>query len=208
MPLYKSIAVNSHTTVKIWKIDEPFEDLIRPLELTKESQDRVDGMKSSIHQRGFLSVRHLLREFGYTDKELYYNSDGKPHLSDGRHISITHSFIFSAVVISDGEVGIDIEKQREKIKIVAEKFIGYEEQYLTDEDRDLIKKLTIIWCAKESLFKIYEPPGLSFKMNTLVIPFMLEDQSTSAWIDHEGNKLKYAINFLEFEGFSCAYATT
>ncbi|MBT8309434.1 MAG: 4'-phosphopantetheinyl transferase superfamily protein [Flavobacteriaceae bacterium] len=207
MPLYKSIAVNPSTNVKIWKIDEPYDELIKPLELTPNSHERVLGMKSSIHQRGFLSVRHLLREFGYSDKDLYYNSDGKPHLRDKKHISITHSFTFSAVIVSNNEVGIDIEKQREKIKIVAEKFIGYEEQYLTEEDPDLVKKLTIIWCAKESLFKIYEPAGLSFKMNTLVIPFMLEHESTNAWIDHEGTKLKYNIDFLEFEGFSCAYAT-
>jgi len=206
MPLYKSIAVNSQTTVKIWKIDESYEELIEPLTLKPESQDRVDGMKSGIHQRGFLSVRHLLREFGYTDTDLYYNGEGKPHLKDGKEISITHSFNFSAIIVSDKDVGIDIEKQREKIKIVAEKFIGYEDQYLCDDDEELVKKLTVIWCAKESLFKLYATQGLSFKMNTMVIPFMIDDGFTNAWIDHSDNKSRYDINFLEFEGFSCAYA--
>ena len=59
MPLYKSIVVNSQTIVKIWRIDESYEDLIKSLKLKPESQTRIDGMKSSIHQRGFLSVRHL-----------------------------------------------------------------------------------------------------------------------------------------------------
>ena len=34
-----------------------------------------------------------------------------------KHISITHSFEFAAVLISEQEAGIDIEKNREKIKI-------------------------------------------------------------------------------------------
>ena len=100
MPLYKSISVNSQTTVKIWKIEESYNDLMFPLDLKQESLDRVLGMKSQLHQRGFLSVRHLLREFGYTDQDLYYDENGKPHLKDGKHISITHSFIFSGVIIS------------------------------------------------------------------------------------------------------------
>ncbi len=205
MPLYKSITVNSQTIVKIWRIEESYDDLIKPLQLRPESQERVDGMKSSVHQRGFLSVRHLLHEFGYKDNDLYYDENGKPHLKDGKNISITHSFNYSAVIVSDSIVGIDIEKQRDKIKIVAPKFIGYEEQYLKDKDPDLVKKLTIIWCIKESLFKLFATPGLSFKMNTFVIPFMLRDDFTNAWIDYKSSKLKYDANFLEFDGFSCAY---
>ena len=80
MPLYKSISVNSQTTVKIWKIEESYDDLIQPLDLKPQSLERVLGMKSELHQRGFLSVRHLLREFGYTDQDLFYDENGKPHL--------------------------------------------------------------------------------------------------------------------------------
>ena len=64
------------------------------LTLKPESLERVLGMKSELHQRGFLSVRHLLAEFGYKDVDLFYDENGKPHLKDGKHISITHSFTF------------------------------------------------------------------------------------------------------------------
>src|SRR5690606_18134587 len=113
MPLYKTITTNSQTTVKIWQITESYEELMRPITLRDECMTRVLGMKSELHQRGFLSVRHLLAEFGYTDHDLYYDENGKPHLKDGKHISITHSFQFSAIAISNQEIGIDIEKQRE-----------------------------------------------------------------------------------------------
>lgn len=206
MPLYKTLQPNSQTTVKIWKITESYNDLLSPITLRPQSLERVLGMKSELHQRGFLSVRHLLAEFGYSDSDLFYDENGKPHLKDGKHISITHSFIFSGVIVSDDEVGIDIEKQREKIAIIAKKFVEYEFEYLVDTDAEYIKKLTVIWGIKESLYKLFATPGMLFKQHFLVIPFMLDDAKTVAWIDYKGLKKRYQTEFLEFEGFTCSYA--
>jgi 4'-phosphopantetheinyl transferase len=208
MPLYKTIQPNSQTTVKIWKITESFDDLMAPLDLKENSLERVLGMKSELHQRGFLSVRHVLRDFGYTDQDLYYNDRGKPHLKDGKHISITHSFTFSGVIISASEVGIDIEKQRHKIAIIVRKFVYYEFNYLSETDVDYIKKLTVIWGIKESLYKLFATPGMLFREHFLVIPFMLKDGETVAWIDYQDKKYRYNTHFLEFEGFSCAFVIT
>jgi len=205
MPLYKTITPNSQTTVKIWKITESFSDLLQPLTLKPESLERVSGMKSEIHRRGFLSVRHLLRSFGYTDQELFYDQYGKPHLKDGKHISISHSFTFSGVAISDSEIGIDIEMQREKIGIIANKFVDYEFNYLNRESANYIKKLTVIWCIKESLYKLFATPGMLFREHFLVIPFMLQDGETISWIDFKTKKYKFTGHFLEFEDFTCAY---
>ncbi|WP_282030384.1 4'-phosphopantetheinyl transferase family protein [Winogradskyella eximia] len=205
MPLYKSISVNSQTTVKIWKIEESYDDLFQPLDLKPHSLKRVLSMKSELHQRGFLSVRHLLREFGYTDQDLYYDDNGKPHLKDGKHISITHSFTFSGVVVSDKPVGIDIEKQREKIGVIAHKFVDYEYNYLKPTDEDYINRLTVIWGIKESLYKLFAVPGMLFKEHFLVIPFMMKDENTIAWIDYKDKKYRYNTAFMEFEGFTCAY---
>lgn len=206
MPLYKTITPNSQTTVKIWKITESYQDLMAKVNLKPVALERVLGMKSELHQRGFLSVRHLLQEFGYTDSDLFYDENGKPHLKDGKHISITHSFNFSAVIVSDLIVGIDIEKQRDKIAVIANKFIDYEFDYLNKMEGDYVKKLTVIWCVKESLYKLFATPGLSFKQHCLVIPFTLLDAETVAWIDYEDKKHRYNIHFFEFEGFTCAYA--
>jgi len=205
MPLYKTITPNSQTTVKIWKITESYDELLPLLTLKPESLERVLGMKSEIHQRGFLSVRHLLRSFGYTDLDLYYDKNGKPHLKDGKHISISHSFTFSGVAISDSEIGIDIELQREKIAIIAHKFVDYEFDYLEKESKDYIKKLTVIWCIKESLYKLFATPGMMFRDHFFVIPFMLEDGETISWIDYGDKKHRFTGHFLEFEDFTCAY---
>ncbi|MFV0540804.1 MAG: 4'-phosphopantetheinyl transferase family protein [Aestuariibaculum sp.] len=206
MPLYKTIDPNSQTTVKIWKITESFSNLMQMVVLKPESLQRVSGMKSELHQRGFLSVRCLLAAFGYTDYDLFYDENGKPHLKDGRQISITHSFNFSAVIVSDFVIGIDIEKQRNKIGLIAHKFIDYEFQYLKPDTPNYINQLTVIWCVKESLYKLFCTPGLSFKQHCLVIPISTDTQETTAWIDYNKGKHKYSIAFLEFEGFTCAYA--
>ena len=205
MPLYKTIIPNSQTTVKIWKITESYDELLQPLTLKPESLERVLGMKSEIHQRGFLSVRHLLRSFGYTDQDLYYDKNGKPHLIDGKHLSITHSFTFSGVAISDSEIGIDIEMQRDKIGIIAHKFIDYEFDYLDKSSETYIRRLTAIWCIKESLYKLFATPGMLFREHFFVIPFMLEDGETISWIDFDNKKYRFKGQFLEFEEFTCAY---
>ena len=205
MPLYKTITPNSQTTVKIWKITESFDDLMQAVKLKPKSLERVLNMKSEWHQRGFLSVRSLLELFGYEDIDLSYDENGKPYLKDGKQISITHSFHFSAIIISDTIIGIDIEKQRNKISIIAHKFVDYEFDYLDENSSDYINKLTVIWCVKESLYKLFATPGLSFKQHCLVIPISDNDTETVAWIDYEDRKYRYNIQFLEFEGFICAY---
>lgn len=206
MPLYKTITPNSQTIVKIWKITESFDELMQTVELKPKSLQRVLRMKSGIHQCGFLSVRRLMAEFGYSDVDLHYDDKGKPYLEDGKHISITHSFNYSAVILSDNLVGIDIEKQRPIITKIASKFVGYENNYLQEASSEYVKKLTVTWCAKESLYKLFATPGLSFKNNILIIPFTLEEGSTVCWIDHSEKKHRYMTHFFEFDGFTCAYA--
>lgn len=205
MPLYKTITPNSQTIVKIWKIEESYEELLQPLDLKSNSLERVLRMKSELHQRGFLSVRHLLRDIGYTDQNLYYDANGKPHLKDGKHISITHSFTFSAVIVSNSEVGIDIEMQRDKIGRIAHKFIDYEFQYLEKESDCFVRRLTVIWGIKESLYKLFATPGMLFREHFLVIPFMIGDDETVSWINYNNKKYRFNASFLEFEGFTCAY---
>ncbi|MBZ9651523.1 4'-phosphopantetheinyl transferase family protein [Psychroflexus montanilacus] len=206
MPIYKRITVDEHTTALIWKIEEPLEFLENGVKLSDYCRERYDGMKSMIHKKGFMSIRHLLQNFGYTDFDLSYDEKGKPHLKDGKHISITHSFEFTAVIVSDKKVGIDIEKQRDKIKLIAPKFTPIEEYKALGEGEDLIRKLTIVWGAKESLYKLYGKRGLLFLHDIFVEDFDISEQKTTARVTHNQNITYYTLNFLEFENFTCVYA--
>ena len=80
MPLYTSFTVAKNTQVLVWKITESYNELFRAVQLKDFCMARLEGMRSESHQRGFLSVRMLLQTAGYTDFDLYYNDDGKPHL--------------------------------------------------------------------------------------------------------------------------------
>jgi phosphopantetheinyl transferase len=55
-----------------------------------------------------------LQEASYNDFDLSYDELGKPHLKDGKHISITIP-ISSQPIISDQTVGIDINCNVKKI---------------------------------------------------------------------------------------------
>jgi len=207
VPLFKTITPNATTQVYIWKVEESLEELSQNVNLTPHCKARFESMKSELHRRGFLSIRHLLHVAGYTDQDLYYTENGKPHLHDGWHISITHSYNFTAIIVSDAvEVGIDIEMQRDKILRIASRFTPLKEYRTLANDDAVIRKLTIVWGAKESLYKIYGVKGLSFLQHINVTDFDFDDQKTDAVINYHGNQSKYDINFLEFEGFTCVYA--
>ncbi|MEC8832562.1 MAG: 4'-phosphopantetheinyl transferase superfamily protein, partial [Bacteroidota bacterium] len=191
----------------IWKVTEPEDELSKDVELTQHCQNRMDGMKSEDHRRAFLSIRHLLAKAGYVDRDLYYDDFGKPHLKDGKYISITHSHNFTGIIVSESdEVGIDIEMQRDKILRIAHKFTPIQEYKTLANTEALMRKLTIVWGAKESLYKIYAQQGLSFLRHINVIDFSFEDTRTVAEILYKGKKSHYEIEFLEFEGFTCVYA--
>ena len=69
-----------------------------------------------------------------------------------------------------------------------------------------MRKLTIVWGAKESLYKIYEEDGLSFLQHIDIQDFYFDTAQTSGTITFNGNVSNYSIHFLEFEGFTCVYA--
>jgi 4'-phosphopantetheinyl transferase len=207
MPLYKTITPYPSTIVRIWKIEETESELLKGISLDSNSQIRFGKMKSELHRRGFLSIRHLMLDAGYTDSEMYYDDFGKPHLKDGRHISITHSHHFTGIIVSDTiEVGIDIEQQRDKILRIAHKFTPIEE-YKTIANVDaLVRKLTIVWGCKESLYKICSNEGISFLHHIDITDFSLSDDYTTGEILYHGKSSLYDISFFEFEGFTCVYA--
>jgi 4'-phosphopantetheinyl transferase len=207
MPLHKTINFNSLTQILVWKITESYEELFDQVLLDDSSLLRLGGMKSELHQRGFLSVRKLLQEVGYNDFDLYYDKFGKPHLKDGKHISITHSYQFSAIIVSDQTVGIDIELQREKIIKIASKFNDDDNRFLkVDKKEDYIRKLTVIWGAKESVFKIRNERGISFKEHIKVRAFEMEDTLAAAELHFDSVVKAFEIYFEEIENFILVYA--
>lgn len=208
MPLAFKIQHDSETTVYVWEITEALEELMALVALRPESEVRFAGMKSEAHRRGFLSVRMLLLEAGYTDFDLYYDESGKPHLRDGSFISITHSFEYAGIIISSKNVGIDIEMQREKIERIASKFSNVRElDGLSSVSSERIRELTVIWGAKEAMYKMCNSRSLSFKKDMEVMPFDLLDKSGSSVVRSNcGYQADFTFWFIELNGFTVVYA--
>jgi phosphopantetheinyl transferase len=205
MPLYKTITIDETSELKIWKVEEELNELCKNIKLSPSCQERFDNMKSLVHKKAFMSIRHLLSLFGYTDFDLEYDQNGKPHLKDGMHVSISHSFHFTAVIVSNRKVGVDVEKQRDKIKYIAPKFTPIEE-YESLGQEDLIKKLTIVWGAKESIYKLFGKQGLLFLHDIYVYDFDFKASTTYANVNYKGLKKDYLLKFFEIEDFICVYA--
>lgn len=206
MSLLKIKALNETTQLYVWKITETFDELFQSIALKDISLARLEGMKSESHQKGFLSVRRLLMEAGYNDFDLFYDEFGKPHLQDGKHISISHSNDFSVIVISDQNVGADLEILKEKTVQIAPRFmdIGH---LINLSDDDLLKKATVVWGIKESVFKIKNEIGISFKDHIFENDFSINDKKCTVEL-RINNKVDYfdiVFDFIENYVFVCAF---
>lgn len=200
MPLFQTIQFNETTKILIWHITESFEELLSKVVLKEKTQQRLNGMKSQMHQRAFLSVRMLIQEMGFTDHEMHYDEFGKPYFNCHNHISITHSHDFAAIIISDETVGIDMELQREKILRIADKFVDTETSYLNTQNKvDYIKELTVIWGAKEAIFKIRNEKGISFKDHIRVNAFSLDENLTEASLHFNDLVVDFDVHYKEIK---------
>ena len=206
MPLHKIIHINENTTAYFWHITEDVTSLFRAVSLRDTSLFRLEGMKSEAHQKGFLAVRMLLQHLGYTDYDLTYDEAGKPHLSDGKHISISHSHEFSCICISDELMGIDLEKLKEKTLKIAPRFM--EVKHLENlSTLEQIEKSTVIWGVKESIFKIKNEKGISFPEHIFEDEFDLKNGKCEAELHFNDQIENFQIHFYNVEAyiFVCAF---
>ena len=206
MPFFKEISLPNNTSVYLWKINEEISDLKQHLLLTEISTNRLAKMKSESHIKGFLAVRKLLNEINYTDSDLYYDSFGKPLLKNRKNISISHSHGFACIIISDNNVGIDIELKSKKIlKNIS---LLFNEDFIlnTNENRENEITLTTFgWAIKEALFKLIPENDISFKDNILIQPFQLNENSCIANVEINNKKTTYTIHLETIENYVLAY---
>lgn len=212
MPLHKVIYLSNNTKLYLWKITEDLDTLSKDMRLKDSSIARLKSMKSESHQKGFLSVRKLLEHMDYNDFDLYYDEFGKPNLKPqgcsikDMHISISHSNDFSALAVSDKNIGIDIEILKDKIVKIAPKFMNVI-QLENLELEEKIKKATVVWGIKESIFKIKNEKGISFPKHIFEEKFKFEDKKTSALLKFNDNEEKFNVEFDVFDNymFVCAF---
>jgi phosphopantetheinyl transferase len=173
MPLILNREIESQTRLGVWKINEEKEALKEQVELYSFEEEQYASFKSEVRKKQWLSYRVLLKKMLSPDPVcLEYDAFGKPHLrKTGLYLSISHSGDYSAVITSENRpVGIDIERLRDRIYRIREKFLTKDEnQHIGETNR--LEKLYVVWGAKESLYKIYGKPDLNFQRDIFIGSF-------------------------------------
>lgn len=162
--------MDAHTVLAVWEITETAGELLEMLSLNPQERKQYDTFLAEERKKQWLACRILIRTLLHPEEyPVEYDQPGKPFLSGSKyHISVTHSHDRAAVIISSAfHTGIDIEKVRPRIRKVRDKYLSDRE--LSDlKDPDDPEALTLAWCAKEALYKLYGLKNLDFKKNIRV----------------------------------------
>ena len=207
MPLFYNENIELTTQIGLWKINESESELANGLELSKDALIRLSKRRSKVHRKGYLAIRKLLKSHNIQTLNHKYDKNGAPYLTDGRHLSISHSKDIAAIAISSKPVGVDLEFFHEKIVSIAPRFLHPKESSDLKKNKD-IHYLSQIWTSKEALYKAFRKPGLNFSKQILID--QLEDNSKEGIgsIIYRNSIKKYKLHFRYFDGFCLSLATT
>lgn len=92
----------------------------------------------------------VLKDNNIYNYNIYYNKYGKPYLDNGLYFNISHSKNVIVCVISDKEIGIDIEYLRYSDSVIRKCF-NDKEKNVSLNNKEIF---TIIWTIKESYVKL------------------------------------------------------
>lgn len=161
----------SHTYIYIWQHHLNAEALDRLYQSTILN-GHLDESLSLFHGKRYterISVRIMLQQLLGTESTLDYLKTGRPQLNSGiAEISISHTGNIYAVSLSHERHGMDIEQWGDKAFKLADRFLCEEEQTLLHNPSTPLlcspeRNATLLWSAKESIYKYADCPGLSFK---------------------------------------------
>ena len=112
-------------------------------------------------------LKYALKDYANIDKyEIVYNEYGKPYLKNiDIYFNISNSKNVSVCVISNREVGIDIQYKTYK-ESLKNKVFNNKEQELLDKSIEKESVFTKMWTIKESYVKM-KGIGLSYGLNNV-----------------------------------------
>jgi 4'-phosphopantetheinyl transferase len=210
MPLFRKFQLSATTSLGIWKIEETAKTLRSKLHLSPVENEYYESLHSELRKQHWLSYRNILTVLIKEDAvELFYDVFGKPHpINRKYHISVSHSGIFSAAIVSlEAPVGIDIERLKDRIERVKDKFLSAEEQSSIG-DQNRLEKLYIYWGAKESLYKLNGKPDVEFGKDIVVEPFdyLQEKGHCKARMNLPEGTMDFPVYFQRIEDYMLVYS--
>ncbi len=207
MPLLNQYKVNENCWWGIWQLAENEEELLTLLgeNIEKEELSRINNPQRRIE---WLGARALVLALAQGENAtIYKDSQGKPYLKGGDwHISFSHCGEYAVAILSKtSSVGIDIERISPKISRVISRICSEEELSQVD---DSLENLSMLWCAKEALYKYYGKKKLDFKKGIKVAIHSQNDDSKQVMI---GKIVKdtqvYEVNLhqIDFDNYKIVY---
>ena len=164
MPFFKEFIINQNTKIKLWKLSLGELDYY---ELDEYDSNLINSKKNKLAKEQFLAVRKTL-QLENPNYKIRYDELGKPSINSDINISISHSNFMVAVVFSNySKTGIDIELKNSKTLNVQDKFLNEFEKQKNEYQPDL-DYLTMIWTAKESIYKALGIKGVSFSDDIII----------------------------------------
>lgn len=166
------------------------------------------GLERMTHPRRrleWLSARTLIKEFGY-DNLVKYHPSRRPFLAKSKaHLSISHSYPLVAVIVSPNfYVGIDVESHTRPFSHVANKYLSSKEKKWVDLNNNKI--LSLIWSAKEALYKLPGMEGLGgVDMNLHPIEEIKEAGTLEATIKLGGTAQHFSLNYNYIGNFNVVW---
>ena len=194
MPIFFQQQINENTRLGIWKIEESEEFFKGNV---PQHRDVTHPHKRLQHLAGRFLLQYLFPDFPY---ELIQIADTrKPYLPAAQfHFSISHCGDYAAAIVSsESRVGIDVEIPVEKIITIADKFLSArEKEDFIDKAKPDLALLTLLWSAKESVFKWYGFGAVDFK-NHITIK-SIEESSEIINCQFSKSNRQLTINYKQF----------
>lgn len=209
MPLRYSKENGSSLKVGVWHITEGIEQLQERLNAPDSELTAFKEFRSVERKLQWLSTRCMLHELLHESCKVRYHDSGKPFLLDRtENLSISHSHVFAAVCFGNqSHIGIDIQRVSGKVARVQHKFIHEDESAKVESaiNRNLI--LTLIWSAKEAIYKDVGNSMLYFKEHICVAEINSENHRMIAMVDMPGMKRQYNLVYETFNDYVLVYLT-
>ena len=183
--------------VAVWKIEESEDELLKMLPVNDEIKSKLKDFNHQKRRLEWLSSRVLLYKFTGFIPIIEYNENGQPYIPGlNKNISISHTEGYAAVAISDSlPAGIDIEIPKERILRVVERFVHPSENNYIPVGKE-INYYTLIWCAKETLFKMINRTGIIFNEELQIMPFVIENEGVLKVAVTTESKSEYFLSYI------------
>lgn len=197
MPIFFQQEIDAVTRLAIWKIEEEESFFRVPLQ-----REITHPHKRQQHLAGRYLLRYLFPDFPL--ELIKIADTRKPYLEDeAYHFSISHCSDYAAAIVSKNKrVGVDIEVPSPKVEKIKHKFLHPEELAMVNGEWSMVNgesdklqaasykqealqqhnsklqtpnhKLTLLWSAKEAVFKWWSYGSVDFSEMIRLQPFELQ----------------------------------